>query len=83
MACRQSDCLTKYLLNTYATPFQCVAVAHFGSMSEMDGVARGCGARGRGARGRGGRARGRGGRGRLWTSADSGESVRLVWRLRR
>ncbi|CAA7014569.1 unnamed protein product [Microthlaspi erraticum] len=29
-------------------------------MSEMDGVARGCGARGRGARGRGGRARGRG-----------------------
>ncbi|CAA7042885.1 unnamed protein product [Microthlaspi erraticum] len=36
MARRQSDCLTKYLLNTYATPFQCVA-------------ARGCGARGRGA----------------------------------
>ncbi|CAA7036637.1 unnamed protein product [Microthlaspi erraticum] len=28
MARRQSDCLTKYLLNTYATPFQCVAVAH-------------------------------------------------------
>ncbi|CAA7024774.1 unnamed protein product [Microthlaspi erraticum] len=25
MARRQSDCLTKYLLNTYATPFQCVA----------------------------------------------------------
>ncbi|CAA7015573.1 unnamed protein product [Microthlaspi erraticum] len=39
MARRQSDCLTKYLLNTYATPFQCVA----------DGlVARGCSARGRG-----------------------------------
>ncbi|CAA7040507.1 unnamed protein product [Microthlaspi erraticum] len=38
-------------------------------------IARGCGARGRGARGRGGRARGRGGRGRVWTSADSGESV--------
>ncbi|CAA7058029.1 unnamed protein product [Microthlaspi erraticum] len=44
-------------------------------MSEMDGVARGCGARGRGARGRGGRARGRGGRGRGCGLPDSGESV--------
>ncbi|CAA7014730.1 unnamed protein product [Microthlaspi erraticum] len=36
MARRQSDCLTKYLLNTYATPFQCVAevVAREGAVLE-------------------------------------------------
>ncbi|CAA7031831.1 unnamed protein product [Microthlaspi erraticum] len=62
MARRQSDCLTKYLLNTYATPFQCVA-------------ARGCGARGRGAEAVVAELEAVEVGPRLWTSADSGESV--------
>ncbi|CAA7014861.1 unnamed protein product [Microthlaspi erraticum] len=62
MARRQSDCLTKYLLNTYATPFQCVA-------------ARGCGARGRGAEAVVAELEAVEAGPRLWTSADSGESV--------